>query len=476
MTLFFPLSFRHVIWLSLHPDYIFLMYFVRCQLTVTVTLLLVLGPKVRSRVISAAKTHIKHCAVICVCLAGLYLLMTASCIDYCARGKQKSRPDFVLPSHKSQQFVQLGSTDQTLQNRALQIVSKSVWPSSASLHVQVEAKQSMDRFHNQRACGAWSTLRWGATPFASQQQISSPHWVSGSQMAICDLNGDDQYKARSLTPIFVTWISVREALMFQLWYAHRPPEDDPFRNRAYSQSDVHDTVVPESMKLQVREPDVIYQFTHFIFMLFLCCYPLAFWRAFQFFNGNFCVWFVCCFLFCHIDFLLLEERFRLDSVFMTSIFCPFLYFHLNLSWCGVHVQNSVSHRFREKQRKIEVGHTQLLSLKQDVNVFLSKSSVACDVNRIVVWSQVGISSNGDVDVGEINLSDMDPEDIRVSAVPQWWNLQECSCHCHRTHKEHNGALVSQLYRKTLCHLSLALSASLVVCAIGAPKGRKTDGC
>lgn len=83
------------------------------------------------------------------------------------------------------------------------------------------------------------------------------------------------------------------------------------------------------------------------------------------------------------------------------------------------MQNSVSHRFREKQRKIEVGHTQLLSLKQDVNVFLSKSSVACDVNRIVVWSQVGISSNGDVDVGEINLSDMDPEDIRVSAVPQW---------------------------------------------------------
>ncbi len=27
--------------------------------------------------------------------------------------------------------------------------------------------------------------------------------------------------------------------------------------------------------------------------------------------------------------------------------------------------------------------------------------------------QVGISSNGDVDVGEINLTDMDPEDIRV---------------------------------------------------------------
>jgi hypothetical protein len=26
---------------------------------------------------------------------------------------------------------------------------------------------------------------------------------------------------------------------------------------------------------------------------------------------------------------------------------------------------------------------------------------------------VGISSNGDVDVGEISLADMDPEDIRV---------------------------------------------------------------
>ena len=30
--------------------------------------------------------------------------------------------------------------------------------------------------------------------------------------------------------------------------------------------------------------------------------------------------------------------------------------------------------------------------------------------------QVGISSNGDVDVGEINLSEMDPEDIRVSMM------------------------------------------------------------
>ena len=37
---------RHVFWLYVHPDYIFLMYFVRCQLTVSVMLLLVLGPKV----------------------------------------------------------------------------------------------------------------------------------------------------------------------------------------------------------------------------------------------------------------------------------------------------------------------------------------------------------------------------------------------------------------------------------------------
>ena len=31
--------------------------------------------------------------------------------------------------------------------------------------------------------------------------------------------------------------------------------------------------------------------------------------------------------------------------------------------------------------------------------------------------QVGVSSNGDVDVGEINLSEMDPEDIRVRIAP-----------------------------------------------------------
>lgn len=36
---------RHVYWTDLHPDYLFLMSFVRCQLTVTITLLLVFGPK-----------------------------------------------------------------------------------------------------------------------------------------------------------------------------------------------------------------------------------------------------------------------------------------------------------------------------------------------------------------------------------------------------------------------------------------------
>ena len=44
--MYFFLFCRHIIWLKIHPDYIFLLYFLRCQLTVTVTLLLVLGPKV----------------------------------------------------------------------------------------------------------------------------------------------------------------------------------------------------------------------------------------------------------------------------------------------------------------------------------------------------------------------------------------------------------------------------------------------
>jgi len=42
---------RHIFWLSIHPDYVFLMYFTRCQLTVSITLLLILGPKVRTHVI-----------------------------------------------------------------------------------------------------------------------------------------------------------------------------------------------------------------------------------------------------------------------------------------------------------------------------------------------------------------------------------------------------------------------------------------
>ena len=41
---------RHIFWLSIHPDYIFLMYFARCQLTVSIMLLLILGPKVRIHV------------------------------------------------------------------------------------------------------------------------------------------------------------------------------------------------------------------------------------------------------------------------------------------------------------------------------------------------------------------------------------------------------------------------------------------
>ncbi|KAK2162476.1 hypothetical protein NP493_1519g00032 [Ridgeia piscesae] len=36
---------RHFVWLTIHPDYLFLMCFLRCQITVTVTLLLVIGPK-----------------------------------------------------------------------------------------------------------------------------------------------------------------------------------------------------------------------------------------------------------------------------------------------------------------------------------------------------------------------------------------------------------------------------------------------
>ncbi|XP_060590880.1 metabotropic glycine receptor-like, partial [Ruditapes philippinarum] len=42
-TVFYVL--RHIYWLSLHPDYLFLMYFLRCQLTVSVTLVLVFGSK-----------------------------------------------------------------------------------------------------------------------------------------------------------------------------------------------------------------------------------------------------------------------------------------------------------------------------------------------------------------------------------------------------------------------------------------------
>ena len=39
--------------------------------------------------------------------------------------------------------------------------------------------------------------------------------------------------------------------LVQLWYAHRPPDDDRMRTRAYSQSDVQDSTAPETMKLNV---------------------------------------------------------------------------------------------------------------------------------------------------------------------------------------------------------------------------------
>lgn len=38
---------RHIFWTRLHPDYIFLIYLLRCQLTVTIVLIFLLGPKVR---------------------------------------------------------------------------------------------------------------------------------------------------------------------------------------------------------------------------------------------------------------------------------------------------------------------------------------------------------------------------------------------------------------------------------------------
>ncbi|KAK3790577.1 hypothetical protein RRG08_066288 [Elysia crispata] len=37
----------------------------------------------------------------------------------------------------------------------------------------------------------------------------------------------------------------------KLWYAHRPPDEDHSRSRAYSQSDVQDSASPETMKLNV---------------------------------------------------------------------------------------------------------------------------------------------------------------------------------------------------------------------------------
>lgn len=38
---------RHIFWTIVHPDYTFLLYVIRCQLSVTVVLLILIGPKVR---------------------------------------------------------------------------------------------------------------------------------------------------------------------------------------------------------------------------------------------------------------------------------------------------------------------------------------------------------------------------------------------------------------------------------------------
>lgn len=38
----------------------------------------------------------------------------------------------------------------------------------------------------------------------------------------------------------------------------------------------------------------------------------------------------------------------------------------------------------------------------------------------VLKLQDGITSNGEVDIGEINLADMDPEDIRVRGMINIW--------------------------------------------------------
>lgn len=40
--------FSHFLWLKLHPDFIFIVYFLRCQMTVTVNLMLIFAPKVGS--------------------------------------------------------------------------------------------------------------------------------------------------------------------------------------------------------------------------------------------------------------------------------------------------------------------------------------------------------------------------------------------------------------------------------------------
>ena len=58
-----------------------------------------------------------------------------------------------------------------------------------------------------------------------------------------NLNGYNQHFSQT-KPLFCIFF-------FQLWYAHRPPDDRHIRNRAYSSSEAADTMAPETMKLNV---------------------------------------------------------------------------------------------------------------------------------------------------------------------------------------------------------------------------------
>lgn len=58
---FLMYAIRHVIWLRLDPDFIFLMYFLRCQLTITILLAIIFGPKLwyHSHPVPRAE-HVRH--------------------------------------------------------------------------------------------------------------------------------------------------------------------------------------------------------------------------------------------------------------------------------------------------------------------------------------------------------------------------------------------------------------------------------